>query len=57
MQRHSQDLKAKYLEKKSYPLWLGNISKDFILDNMKKTLLKATAKVFSVDYDPTQAIL
>ena len=57
MQRHSQDLKAKYLGKKSYPLWLGNISKDFILDNMKKTLLKATAKVFSVDYDPTQAIL
>ena len=32
--------KAKYSEIKKYPLCLGNISKDFTIDNMKKTGLK-----------------
>ena len=30
---------------------LGNISKDFTIDSMKKTGLKEVAKVFSVDYN------
>ena len=41
--------KAKDSEIKSYPLCLGNISKDFTLDNMQKTGLKKILKVFSVD--------
>ena len=43
--------KAKDSEIKSYPLCLGNISKDFTLDNMQKTRLKKILKVFSVDYN------
>ena len=35
---------------KKYPLCLGNISKEFSLDNMKKTPLKGYAYDFSVDY-------
>ena len=38
--------KAKYSEIVPYPLCLGNISKEFSVDNMKKT-------GFSVDYDAT----
>ena len=41
--------KAKDSEIKSYPLCLGNISKDFTLNNMQKTGLKKILKVFSVD--------
>ena len=44
-------LKAKDSEIKSYPLCMGNISKDFTLDNMQKTGLKKILKVFSVDYN------
>ena len=33
------------------PLCLGNISKDFSVDNMKKTGLKGYAHDFTVDYD------
>ena len=44
-------LKAKDSEIKSYPLCLGNISKDFTLDIMQKTGLKKILKVFSVDYN------
>ena len=33
------------------PLCLGNISKDFSVDNMKKTGLSAYVYDFSVDYD------
>ena len=29
--------KAKYTEIKSYPLYLGNVLKEFIIDSMKKT--------------------
>ena len=34
-----------------HPLCLGNISKDFSLDNMKKTGLNGYVYDFSVDYD------
>ena len=44
--------KAKHSEIKPHQSCLGNISKDFTLDNMKKTGLKGFAKAFSVDYDP-----
>ena len=44
--------KAKNSEIKPYPLCLGNASKCFTLNNMKKTGLKGTVKVFSVDYNP-----
>ena len=41
--------KAKYSEIKLYPFRLGNISKEFILNKMKKkTGLKESVKVFSV---------
>ena len=44
-------LKPKDSEMKPYPLSLGNISKDFTINNMKKTGLKGSVKVFSVDYN------
>ena len=34
-----------------YILFLGNISKDFTINNMKKTGLKGVVKFFSVDYN------
>ena len=42
--------KAKNSEIKKYPLCLGKISKDFTVDNMKKTGLKGSVNFFSVDY-------
>ena len=33
------------------PLCLGNISEDFSVDNMKKTVLNGYVHDFSVDYD------
>ena len=33
-------------------LSLGNISKDFTIDNMKKTGLKGIVSFFSVDFNP-----
>ena len=45
--------KAKNSWIKQYPLCLGNISKDFTLDNMKKKPgLKGNVEAFSIDYDP-----
>ena len=38
--------KAKGSETKSYPLYLGNISKDFTLSNMKKAGLKGIVQNF-----------
>ena len=35
------------------PLWLGNISKDWSTDNMKKTGFNEYVYDFSVDYDAT----
>ena len=43
--------KAKDSEITVYPLCLGNISKDFLVDNMKKTGLKGFVYDFSVDDD------
>ena len=43
--------KAKDSEIKRYPLCLGNISKDFSVDNMKKTGLNGYVYDFSVDYN------
>ena len=35
----------------AYPLCLGNISKDWSVDTMKKTGLRSYVYDFSVDYD------
>ena len=43
--------KAKDSDILAYPLCLGNISKDFSVDNMKKTGLNGYVYDFSVDYD------
>ena len=43
--------KAKDSEIVQYPLCLGNISKDFSVDNIKKTGLNGYLYDFSVDYD------
>ena len=43
--------KAKDSEITAYPLCLGNISKDWSVDNVKKTGLKGYAFDFSVDCD------
>ena len=40
---------AKDSERKDYTVCLGNISKDFTSNNMKKTRLKGSVKFFSVD--------
>ena len=42
---------AKDSEIVAAPLCLGNISKDFSVDNMKKTGLHGNVYEFSVDYD------
>ena len=44
--------KAKVSEIKAYILCLGNISKDFTIDNTKKTRLIGSIKDFSVGYNP-----
>ena len=46
-----QKFKAKDSEITPYPLCLGNMSKDWSVDNMKKTGLKGCFYDFSVDYD------
>ena len=43
--------KANDSEITPYSLCLGNISKDWLVDNMKKTGLKDCVYDFSVDYD------
>ena len=43
--------KAKDSEIVAYPLCLGNISKDFSVDNMKKTRLNGYVYDFRVDYN------
>ena len=43
--------KAKDSEITPYELCLGNISKDWSVDNMKKTGIKGYVYDFSVDYD------
>ena len=43
--------KAKNSEIKDYALCLGNVSKGFTINNMKKTGLKGLVKWFSVDFN------
>ena len=45
-------MQSKNSETKDYGLCLGNISKDFTVNNMKKTELKGVVKIFSVDFNP-----
>ena len=45
--------KAKYSEIVATPLCLGNISKDWSADKMKKTGFNGYVYDFSVDYDAT----
>ena len=45
--------KAKDSEIVASPLCLGNISKDWSVDNMKKTGFSGYVYAFSVDYDAT----
>ena len=45
--------KAKNSEIRDYTLCLGNVSKDFTINNVKKTGLKRVVKIFSVDFNPT----
>ena len=45
------NFKAKDSEISAYPLCLGNISKDWLVDDMKKTGLKDYVYDFSVDYN------
>ena len=49
----TQKFKAKLSEVNAIPLCLGDISKDFLVDNMEKTRLNAYVYDFSVDYDAT----
>ena len=44
-------VKAKDFEINGITLYLGNISNDFLVDNMKKTGLNGYVYGFSVDYD------
>ena len=43
---------AKTSEIKDYELCLGNVSKGFIINKVKKTRLKGVLKFFSVDFNP-----
>ena len=46
------EFEAKDSEIAASPLCLGNISKDFSVDNMKRTGFTGYVYDFSVDYDP-----
>ena len=47
------NLRQKNSEIVASPLCLGNISKDWLIDNMKKTGFNGYVYDFSVDYDAT----
>ena len=47
--------RAKCSEIKDCALCLGNISKDFTINNLKKTGLKGTVNFFSVDFNPVDS--
>ena len=49
--------KAKGFELKAYLSYLGNISKDYAIDNMKKTELYVYVIDFSVDYDSLMLVI
>ena len=46
--------KAKHSQQKTkhYALCLGNVSKDFTINNMKKAGLKGVVKCFFIDFNP-----
>ena len=44
--------KQKISEGKDYTLYFGNISEDFIINNVKKTGLKGNVKVCLVNFNP-----
>ena len=44
--------KTKNLEIKDNSVYLGNVSKDFTINNMKKTGLKGVVGFFFVDFHP-----
>ena len=50
--REIYKLKAKDSKIAAIPLCLGNISKDWLVDNMKRTEFTGYVHDFSVDYDP-----
>ena len=50
--RKVYQFKAKDSEIKDYALCLGNVSKDFTINNMKKPGLKGVVKFFYVDFNP-----
>ena len=45
-------MKPKDSDIKNYSLSLGNISKDFTINNMKKAGLKEIVQFFFVDFNP-----
>ena len=45
--------KAKDFDILARPLWLGNISKEWLIDNMKETCFNGYVYDFSVDYNGT----
>ena len=49
--------KAKDFENVATPLCLGNISKDWTVDNLKKTRLIGYVYGFSVDYKAVSAVI
>ena len=49
------EFKAKDSEVVATPLCLGNISKDWLTDNMKKAGFNGYVDDFSIDYDATDA--
>ena len=51
--RKINKFKAKDSETMASPLCLGNISRDWLADNMKKTRFNVYVYDFSVDYDAT----
>ena len=53
LQTEIYKFKAKDSEIVATQLCLGNISKDSLIDNMKKTELNGYVYHFSVDYDAT----
>ena len=50
-------LKAKDSEIKSYPLCLGNISKDFAVNKMIKAILNGYVYDFSIDFDAIKYLM
>ena len=47
-------IKTKNSEVKDYALCLGNISKDFTINNFRKTGLKGVVNFFPVDFNPIE---